>query len=65
MVKIMNQEILVESFKAFNTNALNQIVYSISTNWCLIALVIGAIASGIMGIKEQSQSVVREEQNII
>lgn len=61
----MNLTLLAESFKAFNANGLNQILYSISSNWCLILLVIGAIVSGIMGIKEQSLSVVREEQNIL
>lgn len=61
----MGTTFLVESFKAFNINALNQILYGITSNWWMLLLVVGAIASGIMGIKEQSASVVREEQNII
>lgn len=61
----MNLQILTESFRAFNANGLNHIIYSISTNWWILLLVVGAIASSIMGVREQAMSVVREEQNII
>lgn len=61
----MNTQFIWDSIEAFHVNALNYLLYNISINWCLLLLVLAAIASVIMGIKEQSEAVVREEQNIL
>ena len=61
----MNLELLGKSFVAFNQNAINHILYGFSTNWWLIVLVMATIACVVLGIKEESQTVVREEQNIL
>lgn len=55
----------MQSLMAFNQNAVNNIVYNLSTNWWLIFLVIGAIATAVMGVTEQSTGVVYDEQNIL
>lgn len=61
----MNVQLMWESFQAFHANAVNSLLYSFSNNWCLILLVLAALASIIMGIKEENAAVVREEQNIL
>ena len=61
----MNAQLILESLKAFHSNGINNLIYNFSTNWCLVLLVLATIASVIMGVKEQSESVVREEQNIL
>ena len=61
----MNTELIWESIRAFHINGLNYLLYSFSDNWCLAILVIAAAACVIMGVKEESAAVVREEQNIL
>lgn len=61
----MNPSVILESIQAFHENGLNGLIYSFTTNWCLIILVVAAIISVILGVTEQSASVVREEQNIL
>lgn len=56
---------IVDSFCAFNENGFNHLIYSFTSNWWLIFLVVGAIASVVMGVKEQASTVVREEQQIL
>lgn len=60
-----NLQFLLESIKAFHANALSYIIYVFSTNWCLFFLVLACIVTAILGVKEQSNAVVREEQNIL
>ena len=61
----MNPSIILSSLEAFHQNGLNGLIYSFTTNWCLIILVAAAILSVVLGVTEQSASVVREEQNIL
>ena len=61
----MNLRFLLDSFKAFNENAVNRIAYSFSTNWWLILFVAAIVVCVILGVKEESQGVYREEQNIL
>lgn len=61
----MNTGLILSSLKAFHINAINGLVYSFSTNWCLILLVAAAVISVVLGVHEQSASVVHEEQNIL
>lgn len=61
----MNPTLVLRSLQAFHINGINSLIYAFTTNWCLIFLVVAAIASVILGVIDQSTSVVREEQNIL
>lgn len=61
----MDLKFLLDSFVAFNLNAVNRIAYSFSTNWWLIVFVVAIVICVILGVKEESQTVYREEQNIL
>lgn len=61
----MNVHLIWNSIQAFHANAVNSLLYAFSNNWCLILLVIAALASVIMGVREENAAVVREEQNIL
>lgn len=61
----MDKALIVSSFQAFHENAINGLIYSFSTNWCLILLVAAAVISVVLGVVDESTSVVREEQNIL
>ncbi len=61
----MDFKMILESLAAFNANAVNHIAYSVTTNWWFMVFVAAAVVSVIMGIKEESASVVHEEQNIL
>lgn len=61
----MDKALVASSLQAFHENAINGLIYSFSTNWCLILLVIAAVMSVILGVVDESASVVREEQNIL
>jgi hypothetical protein len=56
---------ITDSFFAFHSNAANSIIYAFSVNWWLFLLVIGALATTVMSVASKTQSVVREEQNVI
>lgn len=61
----MDPELITSSIEAFHINGINSLLFAFSTNWCLIFLVLAAVASVILGIADQNASVVREEQNIL
>lgn len=61
----MNTEMAMTSIKAFSTNAINSLVYGFRTNWCLVLLVAATVISVVLGILNESASVVHEEQNIL
>ena len=61
----MDPHMILQSLHAFNVNAANHIAYSVTTNWWFMVFVVAAVVSVIMGIKEESASVVHEEQNIL
>lgn len=61
----MSIEQFWQNISAFNQNAINNIIYNFSNNWWLMLIVIGAIATTLMGVKEESVGVVHDEQNIL
>lgn len=61
----MDPTLIFRSIEAFHINGINSLIFAFSTNWCLIFLVIAAVVSVILGVADQSASVVREEQNIL
>lgn len=61
----MNTSIILSSLEAFHINGINGLIYSFTNNWCLFILVAAAVISVVLGITEESASVVREEQNIL
>lgn len=61
----MDPNLIVSSIEAFHINGINGLVYAFSTNWCLFFLVIAAAVSVVLGVSDQSASIVREEQNIL
>lgn len=52
-------------FITFNLNAINYFVYMLITNIWFLLLGIGAAGSILLRLKEQIDSSVRDEQNII
>ena len=61
----MTIEQIIESFRAFNINSINNLIYILETNFWLILSIVGVIAIVIMNLKEELQDYVTEEQNII
>jgi len=61
----MDAQQLTESFKAFNVNGINNLIYAFTSNWWLFLIVIGAAATSIMALTSKISSIVREEQNVI
>lgn len=61
----MNLQMLWSSLYAFHVNGINALIYNFTSNWCLILLVVAAVMSVILGVMDESASVVREEQNIL
>lgn len=56
---------LMESFKAFNENAVYSLLYIMQNNVWFIVIAIAAFASIFMMLKEELNYSVNEEQNII
>lgn len=63
-VFVTTQQIL-DSFYAFNVNAWMNIVYVFRSNFWLVLIAASAIATIVLSLKEEVESVVTEEQNII
>ena len=61
----MTIEQIIESFRAFNINSINTLIYILETNFWLILSIVGVIAIVIMNLKEELEDYVTEEQNII
>lgn len=61
----MNWNMLVQSLHAFHINGMNSLIFNFTSNWCLILLVAATVISVVLGVKEESVSVIREEQNIL
>ena len=56
---------MIESFWAFNYNALTNILYLFKSNLWIILLAVSMLASIILRLKEEVDTSVNEEQNII
>ena len=61
----MTIEQIIESFRAFNINSINNLIYILETNFWLILSIVGVLAIVIMNLKEELEDYVTEEQNII
>ena len=61
----MTIEQIIESFRAFNINSINNLIYILETNFWLILSIVGVVAIVIMNLKEELEDYVTEEQNII
>ena len=61
----MTIEQIIESFRAFNINSINNLIYILETNFWLILSIVGVIAIVIMNLKEELEHYVTGEQNII
>lgn len=56
---------LWQSFVTFNINAASNLAYVVSTNGWLLLIAAGAIASVIMYMKDEVETTVHEEQQIL
>ncbi len=56
---------MFESFRAFNVNAANNFLYMLTSNLWIFLIIIGVIGTIVLQIKDEIDSSVREEQNII
>ena len=56
---------LVHSFIAFNVNGFNHLTYMLSQNWGLAVLLIAAIITAVLYVKETIVMTTRDEQHII
>lgn len=61
----MTIEQIIESFRAFNINSINNLIYILESNFWLILSIVGVVAIVIMNLKEELEDYVTEEQNII
>lgn len=57
--------IILNSFVAFNVNAVNNFIYMLTSNLSFFLIVGGVIGTIVLQLKEEVDISVREEQNII
>lgn len=55
----------MNSFIAFNINAVNNFIYILTSNLWFFLIIIGVIGTIALQLKEEIDDSVREEQNII
>lgn len=56
---------MLDSFLAFNYNAVSYFIYMLTSNFWMFLLLIGMIGTIILQLKEEVDTSIREEQNII
>lgn len=56
---------ILHSFVAFNINGFNHLTYMLSQNWGLAVLLIAAVMTAILYVKETIVMTTRDEQHII
>lgn len=56
---------IFDSFRAFNVNAINNIIYAFSSNLWLILIFIAVILTAVLYAMEEVEDYVSEEQNVI
>lgn len=54
-----------ESFLAFNQNAIYNFAYLVSTNLAILLMLVGVIGISVLLLKEEVDTAVRDEQNIL
>ena len=57
--------IILDSFVAFNVNAVNNFMYMLTSNLSFFLIIGGVIGTIVLQLKEEVDTTVREEQNII
>ena len=57
--------IVLKSFVAFNVNAISNLIYVLTSNVWMFLLIAGVIGTIFFLLKEEVDTAVREEQNII
>lgn len=55
----------MNSFIAFNINAVNNFIYILTSNLWFFLIIIGVVGTIALQLKEEIDDSVREEQNII
>lgn len=61
----MTTQQIIDSFIAFNINAFNNIYYAFNSNICFILIAAAAVITAVLYAKEEVDSYVSEEQNVI
>lgn len=56
---------MFNSFTAFNVNALSNFVYMVTSNGWMFLMIFSLFGTIVLRLKEQVDTSVREEQNII
>lgn len=56
---------MLDSFFAFHLNAISNFIYMITSNLWFLLLLFGVIGTIILLLKEEVDTSIREEQNII
>lgn len=56
---------IIHSFIAFNVNGFNHLTYMLSQNWSIAILLIAAVITAILYVKETIVMTTRDEQHII
>ena len=56
---------MLDSFLAFHLNAISNFIYMISSNLWFLLLLFGVLGTIILLLKEEVDTSIREEQNII
>ena len=56
---------MLNSFKAFNINGFNNLIYMFTSNFWSLFMVVGVIGIIILSLKETIDTSIKDEQNII
>lgn len=56
---------LWNSFIAFNVNGLNYLAYMFTQNWSIAVILVAAVITTVLYMKEEIVLTTREEQNIL
>jgi len=58
-------DIMIQSFKAYNENAFNNLIFLIGSNLSILLIMLCAAAFVFLYLKEEVTMSVQEEQNIV
>lgn len=56
---------MLDSFIAFNINGISNFIYMITSNLWFLLLLVGVVGTIVLLLKEEVDTAIREEQNII
>ena len=60
----MFQEI-IDTFLAFNINAFSSLAYIFMTSWWFLLIAFGAVLSMVMMLRDEIDSIVKDEQQVL